>query len=58
MKALYFINTLTAFKKNKHSSVNYLVTALVSNVYLTAMANKAEQLFEETLQADILSHSR
>ncbi|XP_076115503.1 transient receptor potential cation channel subfamily M member-like 2 [Mytilus galloprovincialis] len=37
---------------------NPMLTALVSNVYLTAMANKAEQLFEETLQADILSHSR
>ncbi|CAC5397749.1 unnamed protein product [Mytilus coruscus] len=37
---------------------NPMLTALVSNVYLSAMANKAEQLFEETLQADILSHSR
>ncbi|XP_071123294.1 transient receptor potential cation channel subfamily M member-like 2 [Mytilus edulis] len=37
---------------------NPMLTALVSNVYLTAIAHKAEQLFEETLQADILSHSR
>ncbi|VDI21395.1 Hypothetical predicted protein [Mytilus galloprovincialis] len=37
---------------------NPMMTALVSNIYLTAMADKADQLFEETLQADILSHSR
>ncbi|VDH95158.1 Hypothetical predicted protein [Mytilus galloprovincialis] len=37
---------------------NPMLTALVSIVYLSAMANKAEQLFEETLQTDILSHSR
>ncbi|CAC5385418.1 unnamed protein product [Mytilus coruscus] len=60
--AVYRLRTRTApwpdqqfaeLKKKKNK-----VTALVSNIYLTALADKAEQLFEETLQADILSHSR
>ncbi|XP_052059492.1 transient receptor potential cation channel subfamily M member 2-like [Mytilus californianus] len=37
---------------------NPLLTALVAHTYLIAMADKAESLYEEELQKNLLSHSR